>query len=284
MTRDYAITIKVRNNRFLEHMRLNGYGTGAQLSRASGVSQTMIAAYLGMKRAPILKGRKNFEWSQNALVLSAHLRCLPEDLFPAVHLEKPLRKNAATFTADAVDLDQISASLRSMALPADEKLMLADSKKALDKLLSKLSPRERNVIEARFGLVDKEHTLTDLADEQSVGKERIRQIEQAALRKMRRAAMNDGQLRDTLGVKKPERELYHPSVGRQFPGRVENIDTDQDSDKEFERTLSEWKYDDESRMWSPAPPHDAHVLRALASGTSWQNASVILQQDTYERP
>src|SRR5438046_7505014 len=135
MTRDYAITIKVRNNRFLQHMQLNGYETSAALSRASGVSPSIIATYLGMKESPILKNRVNFEWSKSILRLSEILRCLPEDLFPAIHLTKPLRKNEATFTADAADIDQISASLRSMALPADEKLMLADSKKALDELL-----------------------------------------------------------------------------------------------------------------------------------------------------
>jgi RNA polymerase sigma factor (sigma-70 family) len=53
------------------------------------------------------------------------------------------------------------------------------------RLLARLSPRERTVIEARYGLDGPERTLRELGQGMGVSAERVRQIEQAALEKMR---------------------------------------------------------------------------------------------------
>jgi hypothetical protein len=191
MPRDYFVTIKIRNNRLLEKMRACGYETNAALSRASGLQATAISAYLGLKHPPIRKGGG---WNAQVLTLSEHLKCLPEDLFPAAHLSAPLRKNTAEFKADASDICEISAALRSMALPADEKMMISESKHALDCLLDELTPRERNIIEHRFGLKDGvEHTLGDIPGEK-VTRERVRTLEVKALRKLKRAMREEPEL------------------------------------------------------------------------------------------
>jgi RNA polymerase primary sigma factor len=57
---------------------------------------------------------------------------------------------------------------------------------AIKNALAVLSDREREVLEMRFGLVDgKEHTLEEVGQFFSVTRERIRQIESKALRKLR---------------------------------------------------------------------------------------------------
>ena len=54
------------------------------------------------------------------------------------------------------------------------------------KVLSSLSPREERVVRMRFGIgVDKEHTLEEIAQVFSVSRDRIRQIEAKALRKLK---------------------------------------------------------------------------------------------------
>jgi RNA polymerase primary sigma factor len=65
--------------------------------------------------------------------------------------------------------------------------------------LSVLSERERQVLELRFGLVDgKDHTLEEVGQYFNVTRERIRQIEAKALRKLRHPTRSR-QLRDYLG-------------------------------------------------------------------------------------
>jgi RNA polymerase primary sigma factor len=66
---------------------------------------------------------------------------------------------------------------------AAEQRLLADQ---IRDTLMTLSPRERRVIERRFGLTgDNDETLTAIGREIGVTRERIRQIESTALRKLR---------------------------------------------------------------------------------------------------
>jgi RNA polymerase sigma factor (sigma-70 family) len=55
----------------------------------------------------------------------------------------------------------------------------------LPRLLEELSDRETVIVRARYGLDGSEHTLSDLARRLGVSAERVRQIEQGALEKMR---------------------------------------------------------------------------------------------------
>jgi RNA polymerase primary sigma factor len=65
--------------------------------------------------------------------------------------------------------------------------------------LTLLTEREREVLELRFGLKDgKDHTLEEVSAFFDVTRERIRQIEAKALRKLRHPSRSR-QLRDYLG-------------------------------------------------------------------------------------
>jgi len=62
--------------------------------------------------------------------------------------------------------------------------MLRDS---VEEAMAGLSPREHRVVELRYGLVDgRARTLAEVGDELQVSRERVRQIETEALRKLRR--------------------------------------------------------------------------------------------------
>jgi RNA polymerase primary sigma factor len=62
-------------------------------------------------------------------------------------------------------------------------------KEQLELILSSLTEREAKVIQRRFGLKDgNEHTLEEVGQEFQVTRERIRQIEAKALRKLKKKA------------------------------------------------------------------------------------------------
>ena len=66
-------------------------------------------------------------------------------------------------------------------------------------VLGFLTDRERQVLEMRFGLTDgQDHTLEEVGKEFGVTRERIRQIEAKALRKLRHPSRSKA-LRDYLG-------------------------------------------------------------------------------------
>jgi RNA polymerase primary sigma factor len=71
--------------------------------------------------------------------------------------------------------------------PLDDVLKIQMFQEA-DEVLHNLSDREETIIRMRFGLgVDAEHTLAEIGGKLGVSRERIRQIEMSALRKLRRS-------------------------------------------------------------------------------------------------
>jgi len=72
--------------------------------------------------------------------------------------------------------------------PVDEALIAQSFEEQLQTLLSQLDDKERVIIERRFGLGDREpQTLAEIGTELNLSRERIRQIEERALGKLRRS-------------------------------------------------------------------------------------------------
>ena len=71
--------------------------------------------------------------------------------------------------------------------PSDQELLLASEKEMIDEVLSELSPREKLVIQLRYGLTDdREYTLVEIGSILELSRERVRQIQGEALDKLRR--------------------------------------------------------------------------------------------------
>ncbi|MBE6430034.1 MULTISPECIES: RNA polymerase sigma factor RpoD [Campylobacter] len=81
-----------------------------------------------------------------------------------------------------------------------EQILKADLKEQIDEVLDQLNDREKAVIRMRFGLLDDEsdRTLEEIGKELNVTRERVRQIESSAIKK-----------------------LKHPKVGRKLKNYIE---------------------------------------------------------------
>lgn len=81
-----------------------------------------------------------------------------------------------------------------------EYILKEDLRTQIEEVLNQLNERERSVIKMRFGLLDDEsdRTLEEIGKELNVTRERVRQIESSAIKK-----------------------LKHPKVGRKLKNYIE---------------------------------------------------------------
>lgn len=93
--------------------------------------------------------------------------------------------------ADGGELRDIIEDERSVA--PSEGVTETEMTSALQKALDTLNERERRILEMRFGLADGESlTLAEVGKYFGVSRERVRQLQQAALRKLRLASIEGG--------------------------------------------------------------------------------------------
>ena len=107
-----------------------------------------------------------------------------------VSLETPIGEEEDSHLGDFIQDDEASQ-------PSEEATYTL-LREQLEEVLSTLTPREEQVLRMRFGLTDgKPHTLEEVGKEFDVTRERIRQIESKALRKLRHPSRSK-KLRDFL--------------------------------------------------------------------------------------
>jgi len=94
-----------------------------------------------------------------------------------ISLETPVGEEEDSHLRDFIE-DKAAPS------PLDD-VILDDLKKQIGRVIESLSPKEQIIIRKRFGIGDDPHTLEEVGKEFSVTRERIRQIEVKALRKLR---------------------------------------------------------------------------------------------------
>ena len=116
------------------------------------------------------------------------LRKLARD---AVSLETPISDESDTELGHLLE-DETAES------PA-EAATAADMRRQLDEVLQTLDPRERRVVQLRFGLLDgHQRSLDEIARRLGVNREQVRKMERMALDKLRRAGQAEG-LREYAG-------------------------------------------------------------------------------------
>jgi RNA polymerase sigma factor (sigma-70 family) len=184
----YRVKVTVRNNKLLEAIEQAGYSTCADFCRASGLGQSDVGQMIGMKTAPLLKSG---EFSALAMALMEVLGAAPGDLWSDEQLTLKLKRNTAERAIDreeALALMRHSGELFEQATPLEN--ALRDERTALcKKALEMLTPREQELLELRFGFDGSDgNTLDELAEAFGVTRERIRQLEARALRKLRHPA------------------------------------------------------------------------------------------------
>ena len=143
-----------------------------ELMRKFAVAEDGLVRHLG--RLPTLKEVA----AEMALPLKM-IEAVRQLVKEPVSLETPLGEDGKTCLADIISDDHApDPEARSLSL---------DSERETRRMLTTLSPREQTIIRMRFGIGEKaEYTLEETGKVFGLTRERIRQIEEAALAKLRR--------------------------------------------------------------------------------------------------
>ena len=138
------------------------------LNRISRVGRN-LASELGREPTPE-------ELARRAGVPAGKVRLILESSRKPLSLETPIGEDSqlGDFLEDKT------------AVSPNEALLTQDLEAQVERALAMLSPKEREILRLRFGIgADGEHTLEEVGERFRVTRERIRQIEAKALRKLR---------------------------------------------------------------------------------------------------
>jgi len=179
--KDYRVEVKVKNNYLFKLMESYGLSNAAELSRASGLAQTDIGKLLNLKVPAFTKTGKPTAATQ---ILCDFFTCSVDDLFPPQHINDPLQINSSAIEANMAELT--SSNLLAGGTDPLQILSNDDAADLVAAAVGKLTSREKTIVDARFGLNGEgEKTLAQIGKELNLSSNRVRQIEQKALRKLR---------------------------------------------------------------------------------------------------
>lgn len=185
--KEYRLEIKVRNNAVLKRMEELGCESPVAFCKAHKLNYQEVHKIISFK-SPFYRKRGNINGS--IVKLANALQVLPDYIYPPERRGVPLERNKYIAEVEKADLMQISTSLRKDALPVDDRKMLDDFAPTIRRvMLEALTPREQRLLDKRFGITSGiPQTLDEVGAELNVGRERVRQMEAKAIRKMKHPA------------------------------------------------------------------------------------------------
>jgi len=187
MVNEYRVKVTVKNNLILTAIENAGYKNPSAFCREAGMTQTALGNLIAMRSPPLTAMG---EFSEGAKKLMEVLCLAPTDLWTSEQLTLRLRHNSVERD---MNLDGMRAALgvnaeealRLIATTPEEAMEEKDIQNLITEQLDSITPREAKVLRLRYGIGCHEHTLEETGEVLEVTRERIRQIEIAALRKLK---------------------------------------------------------------------------------------------------
>lgn len=194
---DYLVEVKVKNNNLLKKIKECGYSSVGEFCRLNNRMNwaSSIGELVNLKRSPLDSKGQFLSIVHRVCEL---LCCSPEELFSEAQLTTALESNRRTLEVNEAEMQFMLESTKEPLL-IENQVDMDRLPEKMDELLQLLTPREAKVLSMRFGLGEYSHahTLLEVAATQGVQRERIRQIEAKALRKLRHPSRSES-IRDYI--------------------------------------------------------------------------------------
>jgi len=175
---DYRVKITIRNEKLLTAMEGMGYKSVAEFSRNQGLNGARVNEIINGKITPLDKEGNPKELTKEILEI---LNLTIEKAFTEKQL-KGFKKHTFEVKIEEEKLLQIINPAENQEI----KVIEQEVKSKLYEILSTLTPREEKILRMRFGIgMNTDHTLEEVGRKFFVTRDRIRQIEDKALRKLK---------------------------------------------------------------------------------------------------
>lgn len=176
MSEHFRVDIRVRNNHLLTAIE-ERFGSIRAFSVHLNCRLQRLYDIVNLRKSPT---DENW-WTDEALIIADALMMPPEDLWPDALATMELERNTGTSKVS----HQHMLSFIGQSDPL-EQARLAQLPELIEVLMSdSLNTLQRTVIRRRFGMDGEAETLEQIAKSMGCTRERIRQIEAKAMRKMR---------------------------------------------------------------------------------------------------
>jgi RNA polymerase sigma factor (sigma-70 family) len=190
---EYLFKAKIQNNLIVSKIKKDGYLSINDFCLKNNLNPSSVGAILNFKQAPL---NKSSEFKKIAKDIAIALSCDERDLFTDHQLTLCNVQSKEIILEESKLLLLFNEAYNPIELLEQE----IDGKTrdmVIMSILSTLTPREGNVLKMRFGIGTEEHTLEETSKCLDVTRERVRQIEKKALRKLHHPSRLD-KLKDFL--------------------------------------------------------------------------------------
>ena len=182
-------TLKLRNEVAIAAREKLGM-TQHQVADASGTSQSAVSAIECLRFAGVC--------AKNVSQIATFLGIDPDELVP-IHLRGENLLNEQKIVREIPDTVLIGMREPILIEDKDAPLQAEEIKIAIHQAIDKLTFREREILKLRHGIPDgHEYTMEEVGSIFQISRERVRQIEARAIRKLREPWNSEG-LRAVMG-------------------------------------------------------------------------------------
>jgi RNA polymerase sigma factor (sigma-70 family) len=215
--------IRFKNSAFMSALERNGYKSVAEFSRQSGINYFRLIDYANLKLIP-----KDEENKQTMMkLLNSDKWTLFEQYREVVERENGVSKIVTDIPVDKI-VSLESNKLLQLESPdgIDESMIKESLEMDISAVLETLKDRESKVLKMYFGIdIPCPLDLDEIAEEVGLSRERVRQIKEKAVRRLRHRSRSD-RLKPYMGhnrLKRLEKERREENQRREKYMKDNNI-------------------------------------------------------------
>lgn len=187
--------IRFKNSAFINALNKSNYKSIQHFSRESGIAYGHLIAYANLQMIFDNTAKFNFEETKKLMVdlLNSDETTLFDQYRYIIEADKKPEKIVTDIPIDKIISLQSKEVLELEAPPVNSYIG-----EDIAGALGKLKERERVILTMHFGIDCEEKTLKEIGEEFGLTRERIKQIKEKALRRLRHRSRS-GELRQYLG-------------------------------------------------------------------------------------